>query len=331
MQVIDSDTAECHNMTPPRGHGTEVDVPIPVFRLSSTADQYLLYDADTVLWLRKSHRILGVLMGSLPQFPQQNVFQGLPLRLQVEEAQLLCEKGLAFVVDDFKIHMRYLTYIDAGQRKRFTDQLESQGLKLAQVNASAKEERSLKHRQKRIDKSLTGSNSPLDLREDEPFFSDIPIKYVNKTSSPASGQATKCHAYAMTPTASYPPLPIPVMENKGPDPVAGQASYALFKHLYEQSYVLSPGLRFGCRFLIYPGDPLRYHSHFLANSYDWDQEIDLIDIISGGRLGTGVKKSFLIGGTEVPDKSLDVCGNDTQHVKKCSARTRTFCIEWAGI
>lgn len=49
---------------------------------------------------------------------------------------------------------------------------------------------------------------------------------------------------------------------------------------------------------MYPGDPLRFHSHFLVVGLDWEEEFDLLDLIGGGRLGTGVKKGWLIGGVE---------------------------------
>jgi tRNA-splicing endonuclease subunit Sen34 len=85
--------------------------------------------------------------------------------------------------------------------------------------------------------------------------------------------------------------------------------------LHSKGYFLSPGLRFGCQYVVYPGDPLRFHSHFLAVAADWDQEIDLMDIVGGGRLGTGVKKGYLIGGVEPgPEKEGEV---------------RTFSVEWA--
>jgi len=85
-------------------------------------------------------------------------------------------------------------------------------------------------------------------------------------------------------------------------------------------YYLSPGLRFGCEFLVYPGDPLRFHSHFLAVGAEWDEEINLLDVVGGGRLGTGVKKGWLIGGVEK---------NDSKDADE--ERLRTFCIEWGGM
>jgi tRNA-splicing endonuclease subunit Sen34 len=82
---------------------------------------------------------------------------------------------------------------------------------------------------------------------------------------------------------------------------------------------MTPGLRFGCQYTAYPGDPLRYHSHFLAASKGWDEPFDLLDILGGGRLGTRVKKGYLLGGVEPPS------GQDEE------AKVRTYCIEWVAM
>lgn len=98
------------------------------------------------------------------------------------------------------------------------------------------------------------------------------------------------------------------------DPAPSKTSYPLYKHLHANSYFLSPGLRFGCQFMAYPGDPLRFHSHFVVTGMGWDEEIEMRDIVGGGRLGTGVKKAWMVGG-EDNDKPGTV---------------RTFCVEWGG-
>ena len=87
-----------------------------------------------------------------------------------------------------------------------------------------------------------------------------------------------------------------------------------------------PGIRFGCQYMAYPGDPLRFHSHFLCNGMEWDQEFDLLDLVGGGRLGTGVKKGFLIGGRQEDDSNLNKNADTLVDPK-----VRAFCIEWAGI
>ena len=43
--------------------------------------------------IRTEHRVCGTLLGTLPHLSQQNVFLGVPLVLQPEEAVLLVDKG----------------------------------------------------------------------------------------------------------------------------------------------------------------------------------------------------------------------------------------------
>ena len=81
---------------------------------------------------------------------------------------------------------------------------------------------------------------------------------------------------------------------------------------------MTPGLRFGAHFSVYPGDPFRYHAHFLANSYKWEEEIPLLDLVGAGRLSTAVKKGFLAG-SEAPTSF------------RPDAQARVFCVEWAGM
>lgn len=92
---------------------------------------------------------------------------------------------------------------------------------------------------------------------------------------------------------------------------------------------------------MYPGDPLRFHSHFLANGLGWDEEIGLLDLVGGGRLGTGVKKGWLVGG-RVEGGGGNIGGweegkgdgDGAEGGDDCrggEGKIRTFCIEWGGM
>ena len=48
--------------------------------------------------IRTEYRVCGTLLGTLPHLSQQNVFLGVPLILQPEEAVLLVEKGRELLV-----------------------------------------------------------------------------------------------------------------------------------------------------------------------------------------------------------------------------------------
>ncbi|MCJ1316143.1 tRNA-splicing endonuclease subunit [Xylographa vitiligo] len=340
-------------------------LPFPIFRISSAVDRYLLYDIHVITWLRKTHHILGVLIGTLPQIPQQNVFLGLPLELMPEEARLLCEMGLAVIVDDLEWHQHGMCSLTLEQRNTFVRGLAREGRDASKTAERRKlESTELAMKRLRIGRTpdRESTSSPTDNQDsfrnaeatDIFFSSSTPPRDRSPSSSKPSGDSRSGEGWSITPTTAQPPLSITSNLTGSPPPIVKTSRYALFRHLHAHDYYMSPGLRFGCQFLVYPGDPLRFHSHFLAVSMDWDEEIDLLDLVGGGRLGTGVKKGWLIGGPEkrIDDESVFA----TEHVDDESSENsmppgnrdnkdeangyrehnsasgvRTFCIEWGGM
>lgn len=312
-------------------------LPIPISYISG---RYLLFSIDAVTYLRREHNICGVLIGTLPQIPQQNVFLGLPLELMPEEARLLVDKGVACIVDEAKAQDGMKTLLEE-DRRRYLRELESQGQHASRIFSDRKglqreqalkkldEKAKAKARKAAVDNDTSASPAtPTATKDESPSAMDLfreessPGRSSRTSSSTASGTQP---LMGITPATSYPPLPAPASSphqllSKPEVPL----SYPLFAHLHSQGYFLSPGLRFGCQYVAYPGDPLRFHSHFLVVSAEWDQNIDLMDIINGGRLGTGVKKGFLLGG---PQKARDEVDSEAERVES----VRTFSIEWAGM
>jgi tRNA-splicing endonuclease subunit Sen34 len=307
-------------------------LPFPIFRISSSIERHLLYDISIITRLRKNHHILGVLIGTLPQIPQQNVFLGLPLELMPEEARLLAEKGLAYIVEDLEWHENGMKSTTQNDREAFRRDLARKGREAARA-AERKKLESTEHAMRKLrlgstpdreakESSEDTHEEPPDPEESESLFGlAAPQRPGPASISDSQASSLKTEAWNITPTTSYPPLPTPPNDPDAPLPSVTPSSYALFKHLHAHDYYMSPGLRFGCQFLVYPGDPLRFHSHFLAVGMDWDEEINLLDIVGGGRLGTGVKKGWLVGGVE----------RDVDAELPCDAPVRTFCIEWGGM
>lgn len=329
-----------------------VEEPFPIFRL---AHKHLIYDADTVAHVRREHNICGVFIGGLPQAPQQNVFLGLPLELMPEEARLLVEKGVAYVVDDVKAHKEGFlgNGLDADERRAFQAALSRRGAAAARKQEEKSDERKKAALSKKLGmdnwndipedmlspsadrgkkkkakaKARSGLSTPSGMDESESLFAP-PIDSVPSPAADPLPQTpeTGPEPWNVTPTTSYPPLrPPPRSSQPTPEPSSIETpnSYPLFKHLHSQGYFMSPGLRFGCQYAAYPGDPLRFHSHFLCNGMDWDQEFDLIDLVGGGRLGTGVKKGYLIGGREEHDED--------DRSEDANGKVRAFCVEWGGM
>ncbi|EED81709.1 predicted protein [Postia placenta Mad-698-R] len=93
-----------------------------------------------------------------------------------------------------------------------------------------------------------------------------------------------------------------------------RAKCGVFRDLWEKGNFMGGGIKFGGDFLVYPGDPLRYHSHFVATVHDspvWT--IKPMEIVAHGRLGTATKKAHLL------------CGWDDE-----KQQVAYFSIEWAG-
>eukprot|EP00052_Salpingoeca_macrocollata_P009449 m.74556 g.74556 ORF g.74556 m.74556 type:complete len:381 (-) comp17110_c0_seq1:75-1217(-) len=78
--------------------------------------------------------------------------------------------------------------------------------------------------------------------------------------------------------------------------------YRVFADLWERGYFLTSASKFGGHYLAYPGDPQRYHSHFIVIVMPYDRNMTALDVVSYGRLGTVVKKAPLIATVDKQDK-----------------------------
>ncbi|GAA5878694.1 hypothetical protein JCM1840_000203 [Sporobolomyces johnsonii] len=74
-----------------------------------------------------------------------------------------------------------------------------------------------------------------------------------------------------------------------------EARCRVFEDLWRKGYYMGGGLRFGGDFLVYPGDPLRYHSHFTLTVLSTPLTALMpLDLVAYGRLATAVKKAHLL-------------------------------------
>ena len=307
------------------------DLPIAI---SSIDGRYLLFDVKAVSYLRREHKVCGYNIGTLPQSPSQNVFLGLPTLIMPEEAQLLIDQGLAYLLDDARAHDQAVYDGNKARNDDFMAKVQRQAREVekmrSQQQANAKR-RALSRKSNTAEKDKSEDSirpsSLLDFDEppepplavsSEPSSqtptNDTPIKLL---STPASALT-----YHVTPTTSRPlidPTHHKVTSSSTCSTPSLPPSYSLFRHLHSRGYFMTPGLRFGCQYAAYPGDPLRFHSHFLAVGVGWEEEIDLMEIVGGGRLGTGVKKGFLLGGQEKRHNQDD----------EGEGRVRTLSVEWA--
>ncbi|KAK5634110.1 hypothetical protein RRF57_009824 [Xylaria bambusicola] len=328
----------------------------PLVRVSKVAGRYLLFDIEDVMYLRRNYNICSVFVGTIPQNPQQNLFMGLPLELMPEEAQVLVEKKVACVIDDATFHLNRLAAFDELSRRAYVQSLNNQGKQMQMAviesqNRNKLNQQGKSKKKKKMSKtdleepkdmsSNNDVNGPIEADESNILFDSTPT-----TPKPTVKLPVEVEGYLLTPTTSsflLPSSPRPGLDSSATVDIP--ASYPLFAHLHDKGYYMMPGLRFGCDYNVYPGDPLRFHSHFAGVHFGWDEEITMMDLVGGGRLGTSVKKGYLIGGAVVEDPDIKDTDTDTGHSNSrdqvnnqsrlkggpVAPPVRTFCLEWAGM
>lgn len=322
----------------------------------------------------------GMLVGTIPNLSQQNVFLGIPLELMPEEARVLVEKGAAYIVDDAAVHQKAFGEMSRDERLMWLEEMDKRGEEVTRGTEDLKEKRKdralkekglrrdvLEKREGSIAESTSRGNT---LRASTECISNSGLGFIMKGSSftdsssaPApdndatsaetslfdSGPASpapstisttpkpsQSQKHFVTPTTSYPPLACPPPDSDAELPAVPK-SFPLFRYLHSLGYYHMPGLRFGCHYNSYPGDPLRYHSHFAATGLGWDDEFELLDVVGGGRLATGTKKAYMIGGEDadvVRKKRTDgeAAGLFSDGSKEDGGReVRAFSIEWAAL
>ncbi|KAG6005913.1 hypothetical protein E4U21_007547 [Claviceps maximensis] len=277
-------------------------------RVANIAGRYLVFDPDAVAFLRRREHINGTLVGTTPQQPTQNVFLGLPLELRPEEVDNLLNRNLACVVDGADVHNHALqSDRNAASRRCYITSLRNNKqvarLTLSQRSAS-----------RMAEKAACPESSCQDVKSLHPGRNGETLKSNQGKTIKCDDQNTNVGLLAVTPVSSV----TLVTSVSVPHDASRTIKPSLCGFLQSRGHYTTPGLRFGSRYSVYPGDPLRFHAHFMANEYAWEEQIPILDIVGGGRLATAVKKAFLIGGHDASMSS------DPGSI-------RTYSIEWAAM
>jgi len=305
-------------------------------RISKIGGRYLVFEIQDVARLRRNHDLCSILTGVMPQAPTQNLFSGLPLEIAAGEVKFLVEKGAAYVEDDLTAHLAQLTSQDSTARKAYAESLRRQRRAILETARREEEERkkhsaeararqagkpgkrrtAAKHAAPPAEDSSKPEPGPQGQQQSLVFDEHQPRK---DTDGPQA-EEDRVAMFALTPATSA-GLLVP-----GAHPASVEApvdSSALQAHLNSRGFFMTPGLRFGADYSVYPGDPFRYHAHYMARSYGWEEEIDLLDLVGSGRLATAVKKGFVLG-AESPAAEVEGRGRE-------KGKMRTFTLEWAAI
>ena len=310
--------------------------------------EVLVFDVNDIRQIRDDYGILGTLIGTLLQYPQQNVFLLVPLKLMVWETMYLVEHG-AILVDYLKyrgsLRQTRLNRICVGKSteenfvitrdwigERDQDEREKGEVKVIENEADGKDEEEdtqsedakPEHTQPehtRSEHTQSEHTQPEDAPKDtqnednsttfeDNSSNDTPLDSSNDTPLDSSND-TPVDSSINSPTIppdciisldSY--LEAYIAHTKNNDV---HRQYRIFRKLRDAGYFVLPGLKFGGDLVIYPGDPLKFHSYAIVK-FD---EASANDILVGGRLATSVKKSFVVVGED-------------------NGKSEFYQIQWAG-
>ncbi|KAI9056901.1 tRNA-intron endonuclease catalytic domain-like protein [Trametes sanguinea] len=295
-----------------------------------------VWDVEDIAVLRAKHHICGVLTGTLPHLSQQNVFLGVPLVLLPEEVVLLMEKQLAVLIDDPRAYWpasaEALIQWNSERNESAKRQIAIAKAKDASEMAArhSMSEEAIRKRQEREAKRAAAARAKALAEGLSVEEASIP--------APTSSNVEPRPATPNNPSAPSFTVTIPASSSEiewyNPDARAystlnsareagvwtypstpyERAKCRVFQDLWEKGNFMGGGIKFGGDFLVYPGDPLRYHSHFVATVVESPTApLTPMEIVAHGRLGTATKKSHLF------------CewNEETQEVTYYS-------VEWAG-
>ena len=301
----------------------------PEFLLFLSNNEVFVWDKGAINTLRKDYRIVGSLVGSLPGNPRQNLFYSLPLVLLHEEAKLLLDKKLATLVVSTPPSPSQ-DAVDCFQEERkanIEEQIEHlkkiKQQKLEQFAGVIEEARDKKRESGCLKRGHLSENvddtSKKQCLEDSAKLEDDDIikdSLVNSkaTQNPNSFQdiqplETNCESQDSTLIYISCEQPLPLLKTTKVQwtfPSTEQESfrYKVFCDLWEKGYYITQGGKFGGDYLVYPGDPFRFHSYFVVSVIPWNKKLSPLELITIGRLGSSTKKTSVLASVNCRGKII---------------------------
>uniref|UniRef100_A0A1B6CWN3 tRNA-splicing endonuclease subunit Sen34 n=1 Tax=Clastoptera arizonana TaxID=38151 RepID=A0A1B6CWN3_9HEMI len=270
-----------------------------------------IWNAEDWEVLRKKHRIVGNLIGSLANLPRQDQLLGLPATLLPEEITLLLEKEIAFAVcnpslllppgEDIK--QKYLNHKEKVKKeqtecyeKERKKQVTSMIDRIIEGKRKKLSESNVKKFKGAEDDKITEVES---LEESEKVIDreEILNQELNKEVTIAPGNYL---AQTFTADPWIHEDELQKVDWNFPSTSREKLKYSIFKDLWEKGYYVSSGSKFGGDFLVYPGDPIKFHAQFIVTCLEAETNFPAKDLIVYGRLGTTTRKTFVFA-TQLPE------------------------------
>lgn len=367
--VVTGETTNAHPfaappITPPPPPTPPATPPSPTIRLYTYGGNALVFDNDTMRELTVEHGVCGQLSGTLPLAPQQNTLLGYPLRITFFETVWLVRRRIARLVDGTaagnviannwcnneqeqeRLIRMHESAVDAWREEKRRDAL----------RAGA--------RWRGVSKPSSLSTAAVTSSGTSPTASAPDLGALARAETEKEMEREKEQrrltriVFMETPTGDA-VQGEELMDVRGAIVGTGRSlsqlrrEYSMYAYLKGLGLGVLPGMRFGGVFVVYPGDPLRYHAHQIVNTRAYaTEDVDLFTLCNRARLATGVRKVWVVGGDPreeegegEDDDDVDVdadadadadCANTVLNEDDiCSEEWREgemvcFSVEWAG-
>ncbi|TPX50439.1 hypothetical protein SeMB42_g02237 [Synchytrium endobioticum] len=307
-----------------------------------------IWDARSAITLRKNFRIVGALIGTLPRLPSQNIYLGLPIELSLEEVSHLLSINAIDLIDDAAC----LQTPTEHDMQILDDRYQSELHIYLSQRARVSELRSIQGRELYAARTRNGITQKIKPEQHEEPFAGVNVSEQDiatgdggaggRTSSSiaVAGSSLDSDAEPETlppprkPLPTLPPPPVSIYTSSTPLPwyaptplrssqipseyTTPTLASKIYSDLWNRGYYVAAGSKFGGKWLVYPGDPMRYHSNHVVNivpreGTSSDGGTDMKELVAGGRLGGTVKKQYVLA-------SWDDARDEAVY----------FCIEWTG-
>lgn len=267
-----------------------MDTPPDTEDSSSPAVGISLCGSAPLLWrdqdLRsvRSHGLVGALLGALPRTPRQNGRLGRPLLLLPEEELLLSERHAAAAMPPATQDVEGAELVVQVEQQEAEQQqsYEQQGV-LALDDRKSALLRAMTSSDQDSGSGSVDDSVQVRLEALDRDFA-FPRSALAVQLSTARAGLTHCPESRAFLQADW-----PIRAQHG-----CQDRYQVFRDLRGRGFFLTSAGKFGGDFLVYPGDPLRFHAHFIAVCLPADDPVCLLDLLAVTRLGSNVKKTVLL-------------------------------------
>ncbi|XP_028039001.1 tRNA-splicing endonuclease subunit Sen34 isoform X1 [Bombyx mandarina] len=246
-----------------------------------------LWNSEHWYILRTQHRICSAFVGSVPSFPRQNDFLGLPIALSSEETALLVEKRIC------ELHEMPAEFCKYEPTEKDKELMEEFLKKVLEQQASALKKRKIEQLSQKIDIIVAGKKKNLinkgmsDANIDKDAMLEEEIKRIQDLDPDHTLVQLPQEMYRNIETS---PVGLDVLR---PNILEGDGAikYSIFKDLWEKGYYVTSGSKFGCDYLIYPGDPVQFHaSHMVRCVCNQENVFHPKSLVAFGRLSVAVNK-----------------------------------------